>query len=176
MAKNALIFGLIAGIIVSLVMVISMLKGVNNMNFDHGMAYGYTSMLVGFAMLYFGVKNYRDKQCNGYISFGKAFTLGLYIALIASTMYVVTWMIDLKFFIPDFMDKYAAAAVAKAQAAHATDAEMAAKIKEMDGYKAMYQNPVMIVLLTYTEILPVGLLVALLSAWKLKKKVVIANV
>ena len=47
--------------------------------------------------------------------------------------------------------------------------ELEAKVTELAGYKEMYQNPVMVILWTYAEILPVGLIVTLISALILKK-------
>jgi hypothetical protein len=42
---------------------------------------------------------------------------------------------------------------------------------EMAGYKEMYKNPLFLILLTYAEIFPVGLLVSVISAFILKQKV-----
>jgi len=40
----------------------------------------------------------------------------------------------------------------------------------MAEFKEMYKNPLYVVLITYTEVLPVGLIVALVSALILKRK------
>src|ERR1017187_9822075 len=74
------------------------------------MLIGYASMLVALSLVFVGIRNYRDKYNNGVISFGKAFKIGIMIVLIASTIYVVAWLIDYFFFIPDFMEKYSSMA------------------------------------------------------------------
>jgi len=168
MKKIVIVFGLIAGVIVSGLMLINMIN--HDKNYQGSMIVGYASMLIAFSFIFVGVKSFRDKHNDGTISFGKAFKIGLFIALIASTMYVVVWMFYYYLFIPDFMDKYAAKMLFDAKQNGATSAELAATKSEMAGYKEMYKNPVYVVLLTYSEILPLGLLVSLISALILKKK------
>lgn len=75
-------------------------------------------------MIFVAIKNYRDKYNNGTISFGKAFKIGLYVSLIASTMYVVVWMIDYYLFIPDFMDRYAEHMLQESKAKGASEVEL----------------------------------------------------
>src|SRR5215210_8859754 len=96
MQKNILVYGLIAGLLVS----IFMLSSVNylshcegNVDYDTSMLIGYASMLISFSLVFVGIRNYRDKYNGGVISFGKAFKIGIIIVLIASTMYVITWLI-----------------------------------------------------------------------------------
>jgi small basic protein len=170
MKKNVWSFGLIAGSIVSVFMTVSMLVYKQNPDLEGNMWVGYTSMLIAFAFVFVGIKNYRDKYCGGVISFGTAFKTGLYITLIASTMYVVTWMLVYNLLMPDFMDKYVEHAIAQAKAAGATAAELDKQMAEMKTYQDMYKNPLFVVLLTYMEILPVGLIVTLISSLILKRK------
>lgn len=176
MKKNVLVFGLIAGTIVSAVMMGSMaILGTDQM-MNGGMVLGYASMVVAFSFVFVGIRNFRNHYNQGVISFGKAFQIGLYISLIASSMYVITWLIDYYCFIPDFMDKYTAHVLAEAKAAGTSAADLAKQTAEMDKYKEMYKNPVFVVLLTYAEVLPVGLLLTLISAFILKRKEVPALV
>src|SRR5476649_1009432 len=74
--------------------------------------FGYASMVLAFSLIFVGVKNYRDNYNDGVISFGKAIKIGLLITAVASTVYVVVWLIDYYFFIPDYLEKYAAAMLA----------------------------------------------------------------
>jgi Protein of unknown function (DUF4199) len=172
MKKNVLVFGLISGLIVSVVMGINMVIMHNRPDADHGagsMLIGYLIMLLAFSLIFVAVKNYRDKQNGGVISFGKAFKMGLLIALIASTMYVIMWALLYNFYMPDFMDKYCAKMIEDAKAT-SSPAKLQEAIDQANQYKAMYKNPVSFVLLTYVEILPVGLLVSLITALILKRK------
>ncbi len=62
--------------------------------YETSMLIGYASMLIAFSLVYVGIRNYRNKYNGGVISFGKAFKIGILIVLIASTLYVIAWMID----------------------------------------------------------------------------------
>lgn len=170
MKKNVIVFGLISGSIVSAFMAVSMMLMSKNPNFEGSMLVGYASMLIAFSFIFVGIKNFRDKYNDGVIKFGKAFLIGLYIALIGSTMYVVTWLIEYHFFIPDFMDTYSAHVIAHAKSSGASAAEIEKQVAEMAYYKEMYKNPLFVILFTYFEVLPIGILIALISALILKKK------
>lgn len=170
MKKIVLTYGLIAGLVVSAVMLIMVTTCGQGDNYEGNMLIGYASMLIAFSMIFVGVKSYRDKHLNGVISFGKAFKVGFLIALIASTFYVVAWLIDYHFFIPDFMDKYTANEISKLKGSGISASELASKTKDLEDMREMYKNPVMQILMTYAEILPVGLIVSLIAALILKKK------
>ncbi|MFC5413053.1 DUF4199 domain-containing protein [Larkinella bovis] len=169
MKKIILICGLIAGFILTATMIISTALCYANENFESNMALGYASMVLAFSLIFVGIKNYRDNYNHRVISFGKAFKIGLAITLIASTMYVLVWLVDYYVFIPDFMDKYTAHVLKEAKTAGASATELATKADEMNGYKEMYKNPLMVVLLTYFEVLPIGLVISLICAFLLKK-------
>jgi hypothetical protein len=167
MKKNIIICGLIAGLVS--ISGFFLMVG-SDMNFDNGMIYGFASMLVAFSLIFVGVKNYRDKYNNGTVTFGKAFMIGLYISLIASTIYVVSWLIDYHYFIPDFADRYAAHMLSKMKANGASQADMNEAMKKMAEFKELYKNPIIIILYTYAEILPLGIIVSLISAAIMKRK------
>lgn len=173
MKKNIIIYGVIAGTVVSVLMLFTVnyyshCEG--NVDYENSMLIGYASMLLAFSMVFVGIRNYRDKYNGGIISFGKAFKIGILIVLIASTMYVIAWLIDYFFFIPDFLEKYSAHTIAELKASGASQAEIEAQTKEMEWFGAMYQNPFFNAAMTYMEILPVGLIVTLISSLILKRK------
>ena len=170
MKKAILKYGTIAGLITTGMMIISTTMHNQNPDFKGSEIIGFTGMFIAFIFIYIGIKSFRDKQNNGAISFGTGFKIGFLISLIASTIYVLTWMIECHFFFPDFMEKYAAHAIEEAQNSGATAETILAKQQEMDTYKEYYKNPLMMMALTYMEILPSAMVIALLSALILKKK------
>jgi amino acid transporter len=170
MKKNVLVFGLIAGAIVSVFMAVTIGTHANDPDFEHGMLLGYAAMLVAFSFVFVGIKNYRDKYNGGLITFGKAFKVGILISLIASTLYVITWMIMFNFFIPDFMDKYSVHMMNEVKASGVSQEKMAEKMTDIAKMKEWYKNPVFVILMTYLEVLPVGLVFALIGALIFKRK------
>jgi hypothetical protein len=127
-------------------------------------------MLIAFIFIFVAVKSYRDNENNGVISFGEAFKIGFFITLIASTFYVATWLIEYCFFMPDFMDKFINSTMENLKAQGLSPTEIAAKSEEMEMYREWYKNPILVILMSYMEILPVGLLVTLISSLILKRK------
>jgi hypothetical protein len=136
-----------------------------NTDFKGNDIVGYAAMVVMFSLIFFGIRNYRNKQLDGYISFGKAFKMGTLIALVGSTMYVVVWLFYYYLFVPDFIEVYSSYVLKECSAS-----DLPAKTAEMTNFKEMYKNPLFVILITYSEVLPIGLVVALVSALILKKK------
>ena len=169
MKKVIWTYGLVAGAITMLSIAIATIFH-DQIGFDKGMYVGYSMMLLAFSMIFIGVKNYRDKLHHGVVGFGAAFKIGLMITLIASTIYVLTWLVVYYNFMPDFMEKYAVYEIDQLKAAGASTAEIASKSKEMADFSILYKNPFVNAGMTYMEILPVGLLVSLISAFILKRK------
>jgi hypothetical protein len=118
-----------------------------------------------FSLIFFGVRNYRNKQLNGIITFGKAFKTATLIALVGSTIYVIVWLFYYYLFVPDFIEVYTERVLNTC-----SPSDLEAKTKQMASFKELYKNPLFIILITYSEVLPIGLVVALVSALILKKR------
>ncbi len=128
------------------------------------MFFGFAGMLLAFFFVVLGIKQQKDAN-NGFISLGKAFLTGFWITLFISTIYVIVWLIIFYNFFPNFAEHYTDMAIAKA-----SPDEVAQVTEEMNSFKEMYKSPIMVILLTYMEILPLGIVFSLISALILKKK------
>jgi hypothetical protein len=170
MKKIVLIFGLISGFISSALMLLTV-PLVNNgtINNHNGEVIGYTAIFLSFLLVFFGIRSYRE-NAGGTISFGRAFSVGILITLISCVFYVATWELVTIKLVPDFMDKYAAGEIASMREKGATETAIAAKKKEMEAMKVMYNNPLINAAMTFIEPFPVGLLVTLVSAGILRKR------
>ena len=169
MRKIVLTFGLIAGVILSAMMLLT-LPFLDTIGFDRGAIIGYTSMVLAFLLIYFGVRSYRDNIAGGTVSFARAFAVGALIAAVASACYVVTWEVIYFKVTPDFMTKYQAHTLQKARAEGAAEEAIAAKQAEMEKLARMYQNPAMNAAITFLEPMPVALVIALVSAGVLSRR------
>lgn len=160
--RYALVYGGIAGAIVIGVLVAGFAFDLPS----HATSewFGYLIMLVALSLIFVGVKRYRDVECGGVIRFGRALGLGLGIAAVAALVYVAGWEIYVAATGFDLMRDYAAGIVEGMRAEGAPPAAIEAKIAEMRGWAEMYKNPLLRIPITFVEIFPVGLLVALASA------------
>ena len=168
MTRIALIFGLLAGAVLSVMMVVN-IAFIDRIGFDTAEVIGYTTMIVAFLMVFFGIRSYRDNIYGGTISFGKAVGIGLLITLVASVCYVTTWEVIYYWFAPDFVEKYGAYVIAQARESGATEQELAAKTADMARFREMYKNPLINAGITFIEVFPVGLVVTLVSAAILRR-------
>jgi hypothetical protein len=175
MKRNSLVFGAISGVIISAFMGISMaIMGCSGGEAGNGsMIIGFSAMAVAFSFIFVGIKNYRDKQNGGVITFGKAFLLGFLISFIASTLYVATWAVEFHYFMPDFMDKYSAMQVKQLQGSGLSGSALDEALKGIETASYNYKhNPLFFAMYTYMEILPVGIIITLVSALILRRKTV----
>ena len=174
MNKNVLTFGLISGLIMSVLMGGSLLLA-DKIGSNHSMVLGYTIMVASFLLVYFGIRSYRDHTLDGQISFGRAFVCGILITLISSVCYVVMWEILYFNFMPHFMDGYFAAQIHKVQSSGGDSATIAAQVAALQRSQQLYQNPLVNMAYTLMEPLPVGLLITLISAALLRRKAATRN-
>lgn len=175
MKKNILVFGLILGAILAIHAVYMMGLLMNNPNMVSNDLVGYVAMVVVFSLTFFGIRNYRNKHLNGFISLGHAFKTGALIAMLGSTLYVVVGLSYYYIFAPDFLDKYTEHVLLMATRNGATPAELEAKTAELTQFKELYKNPLFAVLISYAEVLPIGLVVAFISSLFLKRSLTVAN-
>jgi len=163
MIRIAAIYGLIAGAITITVMS-------TGIHFSGGegaaasQVFGYLVMLVALSLIFVGVKRYRDRDLGGVIKFGPAFLLGLAIAGFAGIAYIIGWEIYLAFSGFDYSAAYTQGVIEAKREAGVSGAELDKVIADMEALKQTYANPLFRLPLTFMEIFPVGLLVALVSA------------
>lgn len=160
-------YGLFAGVILAALMFLT-IPFVDTIG-DMGIVLGYTTMLLGFMMIYFGIRAYRDGEGGGKVTFGRAFLIGLAITAIGSLCYVGAWEVMSAKYMPDFADKYSARIVAKARADGKPETEVAATQKKMDEFAKSYKNFWYRAPLTLLEPLPVGLILTLVAAVTLRR-------
>lgn len=174
MKKIILINGLIAGALVSLMLLITQyIFRANDTTLDYGMLIGFSTMIISLSLIFVAVKTYRDRHQKGVITFGKAFQIGILIAVMASFMYATTWEIYFNTAGSDFVAWYTKAQMDKLVQEGASEAELTEMKTSLESMATIYQNPLMRFSMTLMEIFPVGLIITLISAGLLRKKEVL---
>ena len=169
MKKIVLTFGLISGAVLSAMMVIT-LPFHDVIGNDRALILGYSTMVLAFLLVYFGVRQYRDTVGGGWVGFGRAMAVGSMIAFLASACYVGTWEVIYFGGKSDYIEKYQAAEMAKLRQKGLSEAELNAKQAEMQKFADMYKNPLFNSALTFLEPLPVALVFTLVSAGILSRR------
>jgi hypothetical protein len=166
MTRYALIYGAIAGAIAATVLTVGIASDLSN--HTTSLWFGYLVMLVALSLIFVGVKRYRDVECGGVIRFGRALALGLGIAAVAGLIYALVWESYLQISGYDFMADYTRSVLDGMRAEGAAPAAIQAKAAEMKAMAESYRNPLFRIPMTFIEIFPVGILVALISAGLLR--------
>jgi len=141
-------------------------------NLDFGLAeiLGYTAMLLALSTVFFGVKRHRDEVLDGKITFKTAFGKAMIIVGVAAAVYVIGWEIYYPNFGADLGERYSQYMMDNLKSKELSAEEIAAEKANMQLWMERYKNPFYRIPITLTEILPLGLLVALASAIILRKK------
>lgn len=127
---------------------------------------GYLVMIVALSLIFFGVKRYRDRDLGGVIKFLPAFLMGLAIATVAGVIYVAVWEVYMaatdNAFFNAYMDAYIEG---EKKARGLAGAELDKLIADMNALKTQYNtDPLFRMGVTFSEIFPVGAIIALISA------------
>ena len=169
MKKTVLTFGLISGAIATLLMFLT-IRFLGRLSYEYLTILGYTIFVVCFLMVFFGIRSVRDNVAGGTITFGKGFKVGLLITLISCAIYIVSWEIISKIFLPNFFEQYLAYTIEKLRAAGAAPEEISRQMQENEKFLRWYKNPLIRYAMAFMEAFPVGLLITLISALILRRK------
>ena len=173
MKRTVLTFGLIMGAVMSAMMVITIVFA-DDIGTGHSLVVGYTTMVLAGLLIFFGIRSYRDNVGGGRVSFGRAFAVGMLIVAISAVCYVATWELVRYQLAPGFAAQLETEletdAVAKDRAKGGTPAEVEARVARTRKNFENYRKPGFNAAMTFVEPLPVGLVLALVSAGVLSRR------
>lgn len=162
MNRIILVYGIIAGAVGISAMTVSATLGSGTEAMS--LFIGYVILLAACSLIFVAVKRYRDRELGGVIRFGTALGLGLGVALVASIVYVLGWEAYLWSTDYGFFPKYVEMKLESMRSAGASAADISSAAREMRGMAQLYDKLGWRLLFTFAEIMPVGLVVAFISA------------
>lgn len=166
--RHIVVFGLLAGAVTigSAVLTVSLVGDSHIAGLEW---LGYLVMILALSLEFIGIKRYRDEELGGVIRFRTAALVGIGIALCASVVYVAVWEAYLAATDHAFIEAYARSEIAALGERGVSGAELQAEIEALSRLRQQYANPLFRLPVTFLEIFPVGLLIALVSAGLLRK-------
>jgi Protein of unknown function (DUF4199) len=169
MKKNVWKYGLLSGLAMAILVAV-VVPFEHHTNARWSMAFTYTLMVLSFLIVFVGVKHYRDTECGGSLTFGRALAAGVLMMLISCVCYVAMWEVLNATLEKNFAHEYSAAMVKHAQNSGLQGAALERKIAEAHKFEVMYSNPFYRASMTLLEPLPVGIVMALVTAGILRRK------
>jgi hypothetical protein len=166
MKRIALLYGSIAGIICGgMFFVLNPIGSDGAVSLNNGQLYGFAIMIVAFGLIFLGLKHYRDRLLGGRITFIQALKFSLLFSLITSSFYVIGWEIYTAKMDPDFATQYVdhmrSELRIQGMDEAAIELDLASQIDMMNQYRS---NPFFRIGVTYSEIVPIGLIMSLVGS------------
>lgn len=96
-------YGLLVGFIIFF---IHLFFGIDNLDYSTNEILGYVSIFLSLSFIFFGIKHYRDKENEGFISLGTAIKIGILIAVLVGLGIAIADFVYTKFIDPSFFENY----------------------------------------------------------------------
>ena len=168
MKKTILRFGIYGAITICILFLLGWYIG-KNLDYSAQEIIGYASMIISLSFVYFGIKHFRDKENEGFISFKKALLIGLLISLITAIAFGALDIIYIEFLNPNFTAEYYAHAVEDMRNSLSAE-EFEVKLAELESQKELFSNPIFSFLLMALTVFIIGFIISLISSLILQRK------
>ena len=166
MNKTVIKFGLYGFFTAVILFSLALILG-GGLSFAAQEVIGYSSIVVSLFFVYFGIKNYRDQENNGHLSFGKAFGIGMLITLFAALGFALIDFMYTAFINPEFVNQYINYQMEVAETTLSGE-ELIAKKAEIERFKDMSSATMALVM--FVTVILIGFIISLISSLVLNKK------
>lgn len=136
--KTEVRFGVLFGLLVVVYVLIEHVLGFNTTRHDIGQYSRLMGVIVPFVGIFFGIRQKREKDLGGYMTWGQGVKTGFQIALIQTTITTLWFLLYGNVINPDFMDTMLAFERSKMAAAGTSDAAIAQQVEQI---RSMYAVP-----------------------------------
>jgi len=157
----------VIGIVVGIPVLSSLFTGFGPESFGSGEIIGYSSMIVAMALIFFAVKNHRDRINEGVIGFGEAMKIGLSLSTIGGLAWGLYNFVFVTWIMPDFNEQY----VAYAEGLEVGTAAFEAKYEAlMSGSGSFMYTPIGGTIVMFMTVFLIGFVISIISALVLQSK------
>lgn len=170
--KNIIIrYSLIIGIILSMFGILSIMFLTPQSDLSTLEFIGNTVMFLTIGIvMFFGIKQYRDIEAGGKITYGNVLIKGILATLIGSVLYSLTFTVYSTLNEVKYADIIMEMTVLEMQEEGLSDEEISLIIEKFEDFRPYYEMPIVKFFITVLEPLFPGLLASLILGFILKRK------
>ena len=168
MKKIVIRFGIYSSVTICVLFLLAWFLG-DGLDYSTQEIIGYASMVVSLCFVFLGIKHFRDKENNGFVSFGQALLIGILISLMAALAFGFLDLIYIEYINPEFMEEYYSRNLADLKAS-LPPAEFEQQSAALEAQKEMFMNPWMSFLVMSLTVFVIGFIISLISALILQRK------
>ncbi len=159
-------YGLLVGVIVGIYMMIEYAIGLHGEYLEYGQYTGYVRYVLLAAGVFIGVRDTRDGERQGNISFWPAVWVGIRISFVAAVVIAISELIYIQFVNPGFTDDYIAFMIAKLKAANVTVEEINNLLAQAEAWRSTAWQ----IVFYLGETMALGFIFSIIAGAMLKKK------
>ena len=167
MKKTVIKFGQRAFFTATILFLLALTLG-KNLSYGAQEVIGYSSMAISLVFVFFGIKNYRDQENGGTISFGQALKVGMLITTFAALGFGIIDYIYTAYINPEFVQEYLEHFSKDLENTY-SGAELATKKAELNSSMEQMTSGFMAFIMFATVVL-IGFVISLISSLILNKK------
>lgn len=138
-------------------------------SYEMGEIVGYASMIACMAFVFLGIREYRNVELRGTMTFGQALGMGVLIALVPSLAFGVYDIIYIIYLDPDFTNDYFNHYINEMRST-LTAEEFEEARRQMEAEKQFWSNPLLQFIVMFLTVFVIGFIVALISSAILQTK------
>jgi hypothetical protein len=168
MKKTVFRYGSISFLALCALGLINYLAIIKIPNFN-GAIGGYICILLSSIFIYFGIKQFRDQENGGFVSYKQAFLVGILIVIFPSLANGIYNVIYVKFIDPGFIDKYYDLAIQNMKIELPPD-QFQVKLKSLESERIIFKNPYLQFFMMFLTVFFIGAVVTAISSLVLCKK------
>ena len=169
MKQTVIRYGLYAAAVIVIIFLASWIA-LKQLALDYGTTEitGYAGIVLSLLFVFFGMRYYRDHVNGGRLTFGRGLKVGLLIVLIPAFAIALVDILYVKFFDPQFYEKYGAYQLNKLKAT-VPAGQYEAAATNLKTQMEMFSNPLVTFIVMFLTVFMIGLIISVVSALMLKR-------
>lgn len=133
---------------------------------------GYTTMIVAMGLVFFALREHRDRNLGGVMPFRTGLLVGLAVTLVAAVLYGLATTAGYMWIGPERTHEFMLAYIEYSMGPGASADALAAAVAEYESQRDLWLNPWFQGFVMFATVVPIGLVVSLISAAVLRPKAV----